>query len=269
MLIKESFVDLPTSFGTTMRVLTFHPVIPGYPKAKFPGVVVYSEIYQVTGPVSRIAKQIASQGFIVAAPAVYHNFVSYEPLAYDTEGTDNGNEYKIQKPVESYDEDRVLTIDYLCSLETCTGRIGATGMCLGGHLAFRAAFDKRVKAAVCWFGTDIHSATLGKGKHDDSLKRAAEIKAELLMIFGTRDPHVPTEGRDLIRQKLNEAGVFFSFWEVAGAQHAFVRDENSKGRYDAAVTRLGMEMLFELFNRHLKLDLGDADGLEVKVDDVC
>jgi dienelactone hydrolase len=60
------------------------------------------------------------------------------------------------------------------------------GMCLGGHLAFRAAFDPRVLAAVCFFGTDIHSETLGKGKKSDSLKRVKEIKGELVMIFGKK-----------------------------------------------------------------------------------
>ena len=36
---------------------------------------------------------------------------------------------------------------------------------------YQAAFDSRVLASVCWFATDIHSATLGKGKNDDSLVR--------------------------------------------------------------------------------------------------
>ncbi|KAK9447507.1 Alpha/Beta hydrolase protein [Limtongia smithiae] len=269
MLVTESFQDVQTSYGTTMRMYIYHPTVPGYPKAKFPAVVVYSEIYQVTGPVARFARNIAAQGYIVAAPCVYHNFTSFEPLAYDTEGTDKGNLYKIEKPLESYDEDNTLAVDYLVSLPTCTGRVGATGMCLGGHIAYRAAFDKRVKAAVCFFGTDIHSATLGKGMHDDSLKRAGDIKGELIMIFGTLDPHVPLAGRDLIRKTLFENNVFFSFFEVAGAQHAFVRDENSKGRYDAAVTRIGMSMLFELFERRLKLDLGENDGLVTEVEDVC
>jgi carboxymethylenebutenolidase len=58
-------------------------------------------------------------------------------------------------------------------------------MCLGGHLAFRAAFDHRVLAAVCFFGTDIHSETLGKGG-SDSLKRVKDIKGELVMIFGKK-----------------------------------------------------------------------------------
>ena len=38
-------------------------------------------------------------------------------------------------------------------------------------LVMQAAFDPRVLASVCFFATDIHSATLGKGKNDDSLIR--------------------------------------------------------------------------------------------------
>jgi carboxymethylenebutenolidase len=91
-------------------------------------------------------------------------------------------------------------------------------MCLGGHLAYRCALDPRVSAAVTYFATDLHSATLGLGKKDDSLARAGEIKAELAMIHGTLDNHVPPEGRDLIRKTLRDKGVIFSWYEPAGAQ---------------------------------------------------
>jgi carboxymethylenebutenolidase len=211
----------------------------------------------VTGPVARFARQIAGQGYIVAAPSSYHEFTGPEPLAYDVPGTDAGNEWKIKKvrhppfqittlfshvttplansilvsnafklsmlnafdqTLAGYDEDATLSIDLLLSLKTCNGRIGATGMCLGGHLAYRCALDPRVSAAVTYFATDLHSATLGLGQKDDSLARAGEIKAELAMIHGTLDNHVPPEGRDLIRKTLRDKGVIFSWYEVAGAQ---------------------------------------------------
>jgi dienelactone hydrolase len=53
--------------------------------------------YVVTGPVARFARQIAGQGYIVAAPSSYHDFTGPEPLAYDVPGTDKGNEWKIAK----------------------------------------------------------------------------------------------------------------------------------------------------------------------------
>lgn len=269
MLIEESYHDVKTSYGTTMRLFVYHPKILNYPQAKFPGVVVYSEIYQVTGPVSRFAKDIAGQGFIVVAPLIYHNWEGPEALAYDVEGTDKGNAYKIEKEIKSYDEDNSLAVDYLKSLLTCNGKIGATGMCLGGHLAFRAALDPRVSAAVCFFATDIHNHALGKGQNDDSLKRCKEIKGEIIMIFGCKDNHVPLAGRDLIRSELRNAGVEMTFIEINDAQHAFVRDEMSKGRYDPATTKNCMEWLLELFNRKLKLEYGEPDGKAVKIENVC
>ena len=82
----------------------------------------------------------------------------------------------------AYDEDAVLSVTTLRELPTCNGRIGATGMCLGGHLAYRCALDKRIAATVCYFATDMHSHSLGEGKNDDSLQRAGDIKGELVMV---------------------------------------------------------------------------------------
>ncbi|KAL0637626.1 hypothetical protein Q9L58_003350 [Maublancomyces gigas] len=269
VLINESHHDVVTSGGTTMRVFLFHPVIPGYPNAKFPGVVVFSEIYQVTGPVARFARQIAGHGYICAAPSVYHDFEGPDALAYDGPGTDRGNEYKIKKAVTSYDEDAKLCIDLLQGLGTCTGKVGATGMCLGGHLAFRCSLDPRISSAVCYFATDIHSSTLGLGKSDNSLARIPEIKGELAMIFGKMDNHVPPAGRDLIRKTLHEAGRKFSFYEFTWAQHAFIRDEESKGRYDPGLSKICFEILLELFTRTLKTDLGEAVVDDTEIEDIC
>ncbi|KAF2104950.1 alpha/beta-hydrolase [Rhizodiscina lignyota] len=268
MLIDESHQDVSTTSGGDMRIFLFKPNIPGYPKAKFPGVVVFSEIYQVTGPVARFARQICGQGYVVAAPSSYHEFIGPDPLPYDGPGTDKGNELKIAKKVSAYDEDSKLAVDLLLSLPNCTGRIGATGMCLGGHLAYRAALDKRVSAAVCYFATDLHKHALGEGMKDDSLDRAGEIKGELCMIFGKRDTHIPPEGRDLIRKTLTDAGVLYSLYEATWTQHAFIRDEASKGRYDPPVAEICFSMLLELFNRTLRSDLGPREG-EGEVEDVC
>ncbi|KAK4042781.1 Alpha/Beta hydrolase protein [Parachaetomium inaequale] len=284
MLIKESSADVQTTANgkeSSMRIFLFHPTIPGYPNARFPGVVLFSEIYQVTGPVARFARQIAGQGYIVAAPSSYHDFTGPEPLAYDVPGTDQGNEWKIAKTLESYDEDSNKTVDYLLSLPTCTGRIGATGMCLGGHLALRASLDPRITASTCYFPTDIHTRTLGPYTSPNSSATApspdsihtldilSRIRGEVALIFGIKDTHVPDAGRDLIRAKMREAGVTFSFHEFAWAQHAFIRDELSKGRYDPAVSKACFEVLLEVFGRVLRTELGERDGKVQEVEHVC
>lgn len=142
-------------------------------------------------------------------------------------------------------------------------------MCLGGHLAYRCAFSPHIRASVCYFATDIHSHTLDSNPPDDTLSRTPEINGELVMIFGKRDNHVPASGRDLIRQALHDAGVEFSWYDVAGAQHAFIRDELSKGRFDPRVAGVCWGMLEEVFERRLKIDLGKGVGGKGEVEDVC
>ena len=135
--------------------------------------------------------------------------------------------------------------------------------------------DPRVSAGVCYFATDIHSSSLGSDASPPlakpSLERTQnkEIKAELVMIFGKKDTHVPSQGRDLIRKTLQEAGTECSWYEIAGAQHAFIRDELSKGRYDPAVTGICWMMLQELFDRRLKTDLGLEDQMIGEVEHFC
>ncbi|KAF7784354.1 hypothetical protein Agabi119p4_519 [Agaricus bisporus var. burnettii] len=260
MLITKTHHDVPCKLDgdKLMRIYVFSPNVPNYPQAKFPGVIVFSEIYQVTGPVERFAGQIASQGFVVACPSTYHEFVGPEPLLYDDEDTRKGNDYKAEKLVAAYDEDTALCVDLLTRLPNCNGRIAATGMCLGGHLALRASFHPKVLSCVCFFGTDIHSATLGKGKNDDTLIKVRDGQLagkEVVMIFGKQDTHVPREGRDLIRKTLEDSGVIASFLEVQ-AQHAFIRDESSKGRWDAALTRSLFTFMMEVFDRTVSRDMG-------------
>ncbi|CAI4819143.1 BGP_1a_G0028500.mRNA.1.CDS.1 [Saccharomyces cerevisiae] len=273
MLITETFHDVQTSYGTTLRIYVYSPKIAGYPQAKFPGVILYSEIYQVTGPVRRFGQRIASEGYVVVAPAIYHNFMGPEALPYDVQGTDIGNEYKIKKPLESYDEDNKLCCDLLFQLPQFDGRrIGSTGMCLGGHLAFRALLDKRITCATCFFPTDIHSRTLSLGQNDNSLERVSKElgnNQEMVLIFGTADTHVDPQGRDLIRKTLRDHGVKFTFLEILAAQHAFIRDEFSKGRFDSAITQSCLGFLFEQFNRKLRIDLGEFVDDNTPLEHVC
>jgi len=249
MTIKDEQVDVPTATGP-MRTAVMRPAAGG----KYPGVILFSEIFQITGPIRRTAALIAGHGYIVAVPEIYHEL---EPagavLPYDQAGAEKGNAHKIAKEIASYDGDARASLDYLKSREDCSGHLGVMGICIGGHLAFRAAMNPDVLAAVCFYATDIHKSSLGKGMKDNSLERAGEIKGELLHIWGRQDPHVPLEGRNLIKARLEQVGANYQWLEVNG-QHAFLRDEGP--RYDPALALRCYGLAFELFHR--KLGLGDV-----------
>ncbi len=119
------------------------------------------------------------------------------------------------KTCAAYDGDSAAVVAFLAQHADCTGAIGVAGFCIGGHLAFRAAMNKGVRAAACFYATDLHKGTLGKGG-DDSLARAGELAAagtEMCMIWGIQDPHVPLDGRVKIHAALSAAGVNFT-WHV-------------------------------------------------------
>lgn len=100
-----------------------------------------------------------------------------------------------------------------------------------------------------------------------------------------QDTHVPRAGRDLIRKILEDASVSVSvrssslsrrvsplkvpqFLEVQ-AQHAFIRDESSKGRWDAALTRSLFSFMMEVFERTVSRDLGPKVEGGKGVEHVC
>ncbi len=247
-IFDNEVLQLPTPYGP-MQTHVFRPQAPG----RYPGLVLWSEIFQLTGPIRRSAALLAGHGFVVMVPEIYHEL---EPpgavLPYDEAGAQRGNVHKIEKELASYDADARAVLDALKAHPHCTGRLGSLGFCIGGHLSFRAAMNPDVLAAACFYATDIHKRSLGKGTSDDSLLRAGEIRGEVAMVWGRQDPHVPREGRRLIYETLADAEVNFSWHEFNGA-HAFMRDEGP--RYNPSNARLCYDLVIELFQR--KLGEGD------------
>ncbi|RYG54754.1 dienelactone hydrolase family protein, partial [bacterium] len=228
-----------------MRTHVFAPLSGG----NYPGIVLWSEIFQLTEPIARTAAWLAGHGYVVAVPEIYHEYE--EPgavFAYDAEGGARGNELKTTKPLANYDSDARAALDYLTTHAQCSGKLGTLGICIGGHLAFRTAFNKDVSAAVCFYATDIHKRSLGAGMNDDSLDRIGEIEGELLMIWGRQDPHIPREGRRVVYDALADAEVNFQWLEVNG-EHAFLRDVGP--RYNPSLAGQCLSWALEVFGRNL------------------
>lgn len=244
ILSAEETADLPTPTGP-MRTSLFRPAAPG----RYPGLILFSEIFQITAPIRRMAALLAGSGYLVAVPEVYHEL---EPagtvLAYDQAGADRGNAHKTTKTLASYDADARAVLDFLKADTGCTGKLAVMGVCLGGHLAFRAAMNPDVSAGVCFYATDIHTRTLGLGRNDDTLDRMGEIQGEMLMGWGRQDPHVPRTGRQLIYNAMNDAEITLQWHEFNGA-HAFLRDEGP--RYDPALARMAFALILEMLGRRL------------------
>jgi carboxymethylenebutenolidase len=243
MLIQHHQQDINTATGT-MHTKVYRPVQAG----TYNAIIFYSEIFQLTAPIARSAAILASHGFIVLVPEIFHELNPIGTvLAYDDAGKDKGNADKFTKPLEQHDSDTVAMLNYLNQQSFFAHKVFSMGVCIGGHLAFRAALNPKISGAFCLYPTDIHSDTLPCAENNNSLSRSGDIQCPLVLIFGKQDPHVSPQGRQLIYQTLSKNNCDFS-WHEFNAQHAFMRDEGE--RFDAALAMQCYRMAVDFFQQN-------------------
>jgi carboxymethylenebutenolidase len=230
--------------GSAMRTLVVTPAAAG----AYPGILCYSDIFQLTGPHVRACQRLAGYGFVVAAPEIYHRTLpAGTVIPFDDAGRTLGLEQARRTPVRDFDADARAGLDYLGRHPRVRrGQLGVLGFCIGGHLAFRGALQRDARATVCYYPTGLHDGELGADRDAGSLARAKEITGELLLVFGTRDPHVPPEARARVEDELRRAGTRASV-RLYPAEHAFMRDEGA--RYDAEATDQAYADAVALFRR--------------------
>ena len=247
MKIQSHIADLDTPTGV-MRTYIHRPILGG----QYPCILFYSEIFQQTGPIERAAKLMASHGYVVLVPEVFHELNPIGTvLGYDDAGREKGNADKHTKDVQGYDSDNVALVEFAKQQDWCNGHIGAMGFCIGGHLAFRAALHPEVKGTACFYATDLHIQVIPNVPGQHSMERLNDIQGELLMIWGKQDNHVPKDGLAKVYAELNATDITFT-WHEFNAAHAFMRDEEDDGRYDGQTAQLGYQLALNLFSRTLR-----------------
>lgn len=257
MRISTEYLGVPVpGVASPMRTFLARPNREG----RFPAVAFYSDIFQLTGPMLRISERLAGYGFVVLAPEIYHRI---EPpglaIPFDDPGRTRGLADAEKTPVAHFDADIRALLDFAQALPSVApGQLAASGFCLGGHLAFRAALQPDVRATTCFYGTGIHNGKLGLDPDAGSLARAGSIRGDLQMIFGAEDPHVSAEGRATIAHALEAAGVRHSIQSFT-VDHAFMRDIGP--RYDPEATDAAFGAMIAQFRGVFGSDVSDRSSL--------
>jgi carboxymethylenebutenolidase len=243
VILTTDSVDLRVD-GRALRTLVVAPKS----ATRRPGILFYSDIFQLTGPMVRACQRLAGHGFVVAAPEIYHRLeAAGTSIPFDDAGRTRGLENAARTTVAEFDADARSVLDFLATHpDVAPGQLGVGGFCIGGHLAFRAAFQPDVRATVCFYPTGLQDGKLGQDADAGSLSRAGEIRGDLLLVFGTRDPHVPEPAREKIVAALRQAGTRFEL-ALHDAEHAFMRDEGP--RYDPEATDRAFEQMLDCYRR--------------------
>ena len=245
MQIKTEYVEISVA-EKAMRALVASPAATG----NYPGILLFSDIFQLSEPMVRTCARLAGYGFVVVAHEIFHR---REPAGTVLQQTDEGRARGMQNQqatsLAHFDEDCRAALDYLQQHPSvATGQIGVGGFCIGGHLAFRAALQSDVQATACFYPTWLHNGQLGQGAKSDSLQRAGEIRGKLLILFGTLDPLIPAEGRATIEAALQQANISYEA-RLYPADHGFVRDD--RAAYDPECADQAFAEAVRLFRQTL------------------
>ena len=175
------WIDIPSFDGQHFGAYLALP--PATPRAEpAPGLVVLQEIWGVNEHIRSVADQYASDGYVVLAPDLFWRMQPRVDLGYDETGTKQAFGYRKGIDLALADRDIAATVDTLRAMTRVDGGVGAVGYCMGGMLAYRAAFHAGVDCAVCYYGGGIAQQL--------DLAASATSAVPMAMHFGEKDAHI-------------------------------------------------------------------------------
>lgn len=153
MSVSTRWIDIPAgndSFGA-------YVALPAGGN-KGPGIVIVQEIFGVNGHIRDVVEQYALDGYVAIAPDIFWRTQPRVELEYVGADRDKGIELLQKTDVKLAVQDIAATAAVLRKLPECTGKVAAIGYCFGGRLAYLAAADGSVDAAVSYYGGGIQNA---------------------------------------------------------------------------------------------------------------
>jgi carboxymethylenebutenolidase len=212
---------------------------------KFPAVIVIIEAFGLNDHIKDVTERIAAEGYVAIAPDLYYR-ESPNVVGYDQLQAAIGLMQKLDTEKVIADLGNVIT--HLKTQNFVNGdRLGITGFCMGGAIAFLAAckFPTEFKAAVPFYGGGIAGDS-----PTAPLNYAGDLQAPILCLFGEKDPYIPLSQVQTIEDKLRTLGKSYEVKVYPGADHGFFCDDRAAYQVDAA--RDAWERMKEWFEKHLK-----------------
>ncbi|MGE0171948.1 MAG: dienelactone hydrolase family protein [Oligoflexales bacterium] len=239
--------DIQTEDGACDSTLA-QPEKPG----KYPGILFLMDAYGPRAGLFEMLAKLASRGYIVLLPNLLYRKkrapiidVSFPLRPEDMPGARG----KIIPLVTSYNYEEGLTdvarfLAFLSEQGNCTGVIGATGYCMGGGLALRAAarFPERIRAAA-----SFHGGNLATHAADSIHLLLPQIQAEVYIAHADNDATMPPEQMERLDEALKRASFKYEVELYKGAAHGFTMADLPA--YDKVAADRHWSKLLSLFER--------------------
>ncbi|NRA01747.1 MAG: dienelactone hydrolase family protein [Myxococcales bacterium] len=209
----------------------------------FPAVVVIMEAFGLLPHIEQVAARLAGVGYVALAPDFYYRELPDNRVSYDQ--IDRAIALMQKLDDGKFTEDMRAALAFLRSRPNVNGeKLGVTGFCMGGRLAFltACALPNEIAAAAPFYGGGIAG----------HLELADRIQVPLLLFFGEQDPFIPMVEVREIDERLRVLGVDYRLRAYPGADHGFFCDERASYHAEAAVDA------WNQLERFFSEKLGDA-----------
>lgn len=182
-----------------------------------PGLLIIQEIFGINHVMQGLVAHYTSLGYLTLCPDLFWRFrpgiVLDDRIAEDWK---EASHYYQHFSVDQGIDDLKLGLNYLRNHESCTGKVGSVGFCLGGRLAFLMATRSDVDCSVSYYGVAL----------DQSLNEASRIKKPLLCHLAELDQFVPAHVQQEIL-KTFEGSPLVTCLQHKGVDHAFARKDGN------------------------------------------
>lgn len=212
--------DSVTVDGSEMRCYVSEPAA----EAPSPGLIVTQHAGGVDDFVQAMVDRFAGAGYVALAPDLYHRDPKPgdEPMARMSRLRD-----------ARIVADVTAAIAHLKGLPNVRGdRLGITGFCMGGRVAYLvAAHSPHLGAAVVFYGGNI-MVPWGEGPPPFDL--SGRIQCPVLGLFGEDDTNPSPADVAKLDGELTRLGRAHEFHSYGGAGHGFMHEARPSYRAEAA-----------------------------------
>jgi dienelactone hydrolase len=239
MEIRTEMDSLPTADGL-MPAYVCRPAGAGSHAA----VIVVMEAFGLNAHIKDVTERIARDGYVTIAPDLFYRFgspiVPYEDVP------------RALGYIQKFD-DAVLMAELGVVIQHLKGRpevrsdrIGITGFCVGGRIAFLTAcrHPAAIKVAVPFYGGGIAADT-----PTAPINLADRIQCPILCFFGETDKMIPMDQVRRVDETLKRLKKTAEVKVYKGAGHGFFC--NDRASYDAGAAQNAWEIMRQCLAKYL------------------
>lgn len=195
------------------------------------GVVVIQEIFGVNSHIRDICDRLATEGYVAIAPALFDRTERDFECGYSPDEVAHAREFIADADWDAFVTDTEAARAAIADV----GRIGLTGFCMGGTVAFLGS--TRLDGFACasgFYGGKINAYA------DEAPKCPVQLH------YGSEDHGIPMENVDSVRAKRSGDCEIFVY---EGAGHGFHCDQRAS--FDPEASKVAWGRTMKLFGKHI------------------